>query len=90
MLKTKTALTLIKIIIQLKLTGIICRSANINFNECEAATMARLKIWLPCSDPKALLVGNYVHSYFESSKIHDLFKRKTKTKCFLVENHMGF
>ena len=58
MLKTKTALTLSdKIIIQLKLTGIICRSANIKYNECEAATIARLKNLVTLFRSKALLVG---------------------------------
>lgn len=45
-----------------------------SFQDCEAATMAELKEeWLPESDPTALLVGNYVHSYFESSEAHKMF-----------------
>ncbi|MGH2245782.1 PD-(D/E)XK nuclease-like domain-containing protein, partial [Enterococcus faecalis] len=72
MLKTKTALTLSdKNYYSTEADWhYMSLSQYKNFNECEAATIARLKkIWLPCTDPKALLVGNYVHSYFESSKI---------------------
>lgn len=42
-----------------------------DFEQCEAATLAKLKgDWEPTSDPKALLIGNYVHSYFESEQAH--------------------
>lgn len=42
-----------------------------DFEKCEAATLAKLKgDWEPSSDPKALLIGNYVHSYFESEQAH--------------------
>lgn len=42
-----------------------------DFEKCEAATLAKLKgDWEPTSDPKALLIGNYVHSYFESEQAH--------------------
>ena len=45
-----------------------------DFEKCEAATLAKLKgDWEPASDPKALLIGNYVHSYFESEQAHEDF-----------------
>lgn len=45
-----------------------------DFQKCEAATLAKLKgDWKPTSDPIALLVGNYVHSYFESDEAHQEF-----------------
>lgn len=58
------------------------------FLECEARALAELKEdWEPTSNPLALLVGNYVHSYFESKEahldfIHDnqesIYKKATK------------
>ncbi len=49
------------------------------FLECEARALAELKEdWQPTSDPKALLVGNYVHSYFESKEAHERFKEENK------------
>ncbi|WP_180382871.1 PD-(D/E)XK nuclease-like domain-containing protein, partial [Limosilactobacillus reuteri] len=37
-----------------------------DFEKCEARTLAKLKEdWQPVSSPVPLLVGNYVHSYFE-------------------------
>lgn len=42
--------------------------------ECEAAQLAQLKgEWKPQRDPTALLVGNYLHSYFESPEAHQAF-----------------
>ena len=42
--------------------------------ECEAAELAMLKgEWKPQRDPTALLVGNYLHSYFESPEAHQAF-----------------
>lgn len=44
-----------------------------SFQECEAATLAKLHgDWEP-SNKTALLVGNYVHSYFESAEAHAEF-----------------
>lgn len=41
---------------------------------CEAAELAQLKgEWEPRRDPTALLVGNYLHSYFESPAAHQEF-----------------
>ena len=54
-----------------------------SFLKCEAAALAKLKgDWQPSSDPKALLVGNYVHSYFESLEVHEAFKEENKSKMF--------
>ncbi len=45
-----------------------------SFMECEAKTMAIINDeWQPQQDPTALLVGNYVHSYFESEEAHQKF-----------------
>ena len=49
------------------------------FEKCEAATLAKLKNeWLPETSPQALLVGNYVHSYFESPEAHQKFIDENK------------
>lgn len=54
-----------------------------DFMTCEAAALAKLKgDWEPVSDPTALLVGNYVHSYFESPEVHEQFKEENKDKLF--------
>ena len=48
-----------------------------NFLKCPAAALAKLKgDWQPSSDPIALLVGNYVHSYFEDLTVHEKFKKE--------------
>ncbi|MGX7195205.1 PD-(D/E)XK nuclease-like domain-containing protein [Enterococcus olivae] len=53
------------------------------FKECEAQAMARLKDdWEPSSDPVALLVGNYVHSKFESPEAHEKFKQENKDRMY--------
>lgn len=45
-----------------------------DFEGCEAATLAKLEDkYLPDITSKALLVGNYVHSYFEGSEQHEKF-----------------
>ena len=50
-----------------------------DFEQCEARALAKLKEdWQPTSSPVPLLVGNYVHSYFESSESH---------QSFVNENH---
>ena len=36
--------------------------------------------WIEDRDETALLVGNYVHSYFESEKVHDAFVEENKAK----------
>ncbi|TQB35459.1 hypothetical protein FKY90_13765 [Enterococcus faecalis] len=60
------------------------------FLECEAAALAKLKgEWTPENDPKALLVGNYVHSYFESPEIHEAFKKENKSKMFSSRKPFG-
>lgn len=54
-----------------------------SFQECEAATLANLKEeWSPESDPTALLVGNYVHSYFESSEAHKMFLEENASAIY--------
>lgn len=45
-----------------------------DFMKCEAAALAKLKgEWEPEQSPVPLLVGNYVHSYFESEESHQNF-----------------
>lgn len=52
-----------------------------DFEKCEAATLAKLKgDWEPTSNPEPLLVGNYVHSYFESPEAHQEFVETNKSE----------
>lgn len=45
------------------------------FIECEARAISELRgDWTDTRDNTALLVGNYVHSYFESEEAHEAFK----------------
>lgn len=61
-----------------------------DFKTCEAAALAKLKgDWESSSDPKALLVGNYVHSYFESAESHENFKEKNKEKMLSKRKPFG-
>lgn len=61
-----------------------------DFINCEAATLAKLKgEWEPDSDKKPLLVGNYVHSFFESEKAHENFKAENKSKMFSSKKPHG-
>lgn len=54
-----------------------------DFMSCEAAALAKLKgDWEPTSDPIALLVGNYVHSYFETPEAHKKFKSYNASELF--------
>ncbi|KRN29213.1 hypothetical protein IV38_GL000093 [Lactobacillus selangorensis] len=49
------------------------------FAACEASALAQLKgDWKPTSNPTALLVGNYIHSYFESKESHEKFVDENK------------
>ena len=50
-----------------------------DFRKCEAFALAKLNgEYLAVMDPTALLVGNYVHSYFESETSHSAFIEKNK------------
>lgn len=61
-----------------------------SFQKCPAAAIAKLKgDWEPTSDPKALLVGNYVHSYFESKKAHEAFLEEHKDKLYSSRKPFG-
>lgn len=52
-----------------------------DFCMCEAAALAQLKgEWAPKRDETPLLVGNYVHSYFESPEAHQQFVKAHKSK----------
>lgn len=51
------------------------------FRECEARALAELRgDWADTRDNTALLVGNYVHSYFESEEAHEEFKQTNGSK----------
>lgn len=51
-----------------------------DFKKYEAATLAKLKEdWQPTSSPTALLVGNYIHSYFESPEAHQAWLDRSET-----------
>lgn len=51
------------------------------FVVCEAEALAELNgDWKPQRDPTALLVGNYLHSYFESPASHKRFVEAHKDK----------
>lgn len=53
------------------------------FIECESRALAELKEdWEPKSNPIPLLVGNYVHSYFESYESHEQFKEENKDALY--------
>lgn len=61
-----------------------------DFMKCEAQALAKLKgEWKPISDPQALLVGNYVHSYFESAEAHEKFKLMNKDAMFSSRKPYG-
>lgn len=61
-----------------------------DFRKCEAAALAKLNgDWEPTSNPKALLVGNYVHSYFESEEAHQTFKAKNEAELYSKRKPYG-
>lgn len=61
-----------------------------NFMDCEAAALAELKgEWEPIRDEKPLLIGNYVHSYFESAKAHETFVKDNQSKMFSSRKPYG-
>jgi len=54
-----------------------------DFMKCEAAALAKLKgEWDEGISSKALLVGNYVHSYFESKAAHENFLEENNNQLF--------
>lgn len=64
--------------------------------KCEAAALAELKgEYKPEFDPSPLLIGNYVHSYFESPEAHakflkdnlDMLAKTGKTKGQLLKKY---
>lgn len=61
-----------------------------DFLKCEAAAMAKLKgEWEPKQDKTPLIVGNYVHSYFESSEAHAQFKEEHQSDLFSSKKPYG-
>jgi len=60
------------------------------FASCEAAAIAELKgDWQQDRDQKPLLVGNYVHSYFESEIEHAKFIAENKDKMISKRTPFG-
>lgn len=60
------------------------------FLSCEARSVAKLKgEWVENIDSQALLIGNYVHSYFESDKAHNTFIETNKDKLFSKRKPFG-
>lgn len=54
-----------------------------DFLKCEACAWAKLNDkWQPQEDKTALLVGNYIHSYFESEESHNKFIEENKSVMF--------
>ena len=61
-----------------------------DFERCEAAALAKLKEeWKPPMNKEALLVGNYVHSYFEDEQAHEEFKEENKEFIFSKRKPYG-
>ncbi|MGY0268493.1 PD-(D/E)XK nuclease-like domain-containing protein [Limosilactobacillus fermentum] len=51
-----------------------------DFTKCEAAALAKIsEDWQPTSSPTPLLVGNYIHSYFESPEAHQAWLDRSET-----------
>lgn len=60
------------------------------FMMCSAAALAKLnEEWEPDSDIACLLVGNYVHSYFESPEAHEKFKELNHDAMFSSRKPYG-
>lgn len=57
------------------------------FITCEAEALAELKgDWNPEKNATPLLVGNYLHSYFESEEAHDRFLEEHKKELYKYGN----
>ncbi len=62
-----------------------------SFRKCEAATMARLNgEWEPDGDKTALLVGNYLHSHFESETAHQAFVEAHSDRILNKRTHQPY
>ena len=60
------------------------------FLSCEARMAAKLKEeWRESVDSQALLIGNYVHSYFESEQAHAEFINVNKDKLYSKRKPFG-
>ncbi|MGX7200043.1 PD-(D/E)XK nuclease-like domain-containing protein [Enterococcus nangangensis] len=59
------------------------------FLECPALAIAELNGWESKADKTALYVGNYVHSFFESSEVHEKFKEDNKDIMFSSRKPFG-
>jgi len=60
------------------------------FKDCEARALAEVNgEWVRNTDSPALILGNYVHSYFESEETHNLFIENNKDKIFSKRKPFG-
>ena len=67
----------------------LSKSIFTDFERCEAAALAKLNgEWEPQRDETPLLVGNYLHSYFESKEAHQDFLKQTDSAGKTNESKM--
>lgn len=60
------------------------------FMDCEARAAAELNgSWERGTDSQPLIIGNYVHSFFESAESHETFKEEHKDKLFSKRKPYG-
>lgn len=60
------------------------------FKDCEARALAELNgEWVRSTDSPALILGNYVHSYFESEESHNRFIENNKDKIYSKRKPFG-
>lgn len=67
----------------------LSKSVFTDFEKCEAAALAKMNgEWEPQRDETPLLVGNYLHSYFESKEAHQDFLNQTDSNGKTNESKM--
>jgi len=67
----------------------LSKSIFTDFEKCEAAALAKINgEWEPQRDETPLLVGNYLHSYFESKEAHQDFLKQTDSAGKTNESKM--
>lgn len=67
----------------------LSKSIFTDFEKCEAAALAKMNgEWEPQRDETPLLVGNYLHSYFESKEAHQDFLKQTDSTGKTNESKM--
>ena len=67
----------------------LSKSIFTDFEKCEAAALAKMNgEWNPKTDETPLLVGNFVHSYFESEEAHQKFLNQTASDGKTIRQKM--